>query len=124
MKTVLFFVSFFILLVVGCSSGPEVIEPIDCGTDTVCFAGNFKSCTPSKIFGGTTEIKSGTTKACEIYFESQDNPASTGGSRLSMTCMVADTDLYEESEMNGFSVAQKAECSGTLYDAYSRLLNR
>ena len=106
-----------LMFISSCSKGI-----IDCGTDTACFSKNFKSCTPAKIYGGTTEIKGGMPKSCNIFFQSMDDPKYTDGKRLTMECVVQNTDTFKDEEMNGYFAMQKgASCKGDLYDFYSKL---
>ena len=106
-----------IFIISGCSK-----KVIDCGTDTACFSKNFKTCTPAKIFQGTTEIIGGTSKSCNILFQSTDDPKYTGGKRLTMQCTVQNTDTFKDEEMNAYFAFEKgAKCNGDLYDFYSKL---
>ena len=106
-----------VIFILGCAK-----KVVDCGTDTLCFSKNFKICTPSKIYGGTTEIKGGTPKSCNIVFQSTDDPKYTGGKRLMMECSVSNTDTFKDEEMNAYFAFQKgSQCSGDLYDFYSKL---
>lgn len=97
----------------------ESVSIKDCGVDTKCFVVNFKSCVPSKIFGGAMEVIGGTQQSCKIEVVSSDNPQYTGGQRLSMECVVKDVNLFKEDEINGYSIYQKSSmCTGLLYDMY------
>ena len=107
-----------IFIISGCAK-----QIVDCGTDTACFSKNFKSCNSAKIYDGTTEIKGGTPKSCDIFFQSTDDPKYTGGKRLSMECTIQNTDTFKDEEMNAyFAVEKGAKCNGELYDFYSKLI--
>lgn len=96
-----------IFIVSGC--GKKVI---DCGTDTLCFSKNFKTCTPSKIYGGITEIKGGTPKDCDVVFQSTDDRQYTGGKILQMECKIKNTDNFKDEEINAYFAFQKgAKCT-------------
>lgn len=107
------------------SNSSQEVNSIDCGTDTACFAKNFRSCAPSKIYGGAAEIKEGTANSCIVFFASMDDPKYTGGERLTMNCTVKNTNTFKDEDMNAFSIYEKgAECSGPLYDIYQRISPR
>ena len=131
-KKIIFLVGILLVLVlVSCkgqtpsSSGAnKESKMIDCGTNTACFSSAFKTCTPSKIYGGATEIMGGSPEACNIFMLSLDDPKYTGGQRLSMECTIKDTNTFKDEEMNAVGVIQKgSSCKGTLYDQMSKILN-
>ncbi len=96
----------------------------DCGTNTACFTANFKSCTPSKIYGGLTEVMSGTPESCKIIFTNMDDTKNTAGQKLIMECNVKNTTSYKDEEINGISVYDKGSvCTGSLSDFYASLYN-
>jgi len=99
----------------------EKKEIIDCGIDVGCFVKSFETCTPSKFYGGLTEIKGGTPESCEIYFVSGEDPRFTGEERLSMTCVVEHTNKFIESDMNAFGVIERGFCKGSMYESYKEL---
>ena len=121
---------FVILFIVGCqkqassqeSKTDAKVKVIDCGTDTLCFSQNFKTCTPSKIYGGLMEVKGGTSNECEIYFENPPNEAAKL-ERLSMTCKIENTASYKDNEMNAAYVYEKerTNCKGILADTLSKI---
>ena len=107
-----------LMFISSCSKGV-----IDCGTDTACFTKNFRTCTPSRIYGGLTEVKGGTPKSCQVYLQSQENPKYTGGKVLSMECTVQNTDTFKDDAINMLGIMDKSSsCSGTLYDEMNKLL--
>ncbi len=116
---------FGIFVISGCSKAV-----IDCGTDTTCFMKNFKTCTPSKVLGGSTVVKGGTPKSCQVYFEG-DNPTYKDGKivqgeKMSMECEVPDTNMFEDELFNGFTILKIADissCKGTFYDSLVPSLN-
>ena len=114
--------SFLILGVFIISSCNKQI--VDCGTDIACFYKNFRSCTLSKVGGGAAEIKGGSAKSCNVYFEG-DNPSFQNGEikheKTTMECTVTNTDTYKDSDINWYDIAGKNSCKGTLYDAYLKI---
>jgi len=98
-------------------------KAVDCGTDTTCFMKNFKTCTPSKVLGGTMEVRGGTTKSCEVYFEG-DNPSFeegklVQGEKLTMECTVPDTNTFDDEVFTGFTLLKmvdRSSCKGNYYD--------
>ncbi len=115
--SILFLVS---LIILGCQNVAQSTI-IDCGTDTICFSKNFRTCTPSKIYGGATLIKRGTPQACEIYFESAENKLA-GLEKMSMVCTLKDTASYTDYEMNAYDVFLKSDCQGSLADTYAKIV--
>ena len=84
---------------------------------------NFKTCTPSKVLGGTMEVRGGTTKSCEVYFEG-DNPSFeegklVQGEKLTMECTVPDTNTFDDEVFTGFTLLKmvdRSSCKGNYYD--------
>jgi len=119
-KTLLFSILILgIFVISGCAK-----QIVDCGTDAPCFYKNFRSCTPSKVSGGAMEVKGGSIKACDVYFEG-DNPSFENGElkheKVTMECTVTNTDTYKDTAINGYDIAIKNSCSGTLYDIYLKI---
>ena len=130
-KKLMFLMSvLLVLILVSCKQTPKSAgvsqesKMIDCGTDTSCFSSNFRTCTPSKIYGGSTEIRGGTPQACNVFMLDLTDPKYTGGQRLSMECTVKNTNTFKDEEMNAVGIIQKgSSCKGTLYDQMSKILN-
>jgi|TARA_Y100000310_G_scaffold345855_1_gene471493 hypothetical protein len=123
MKNLVIYAFFVIVLIFisGCTSKQEstTLTTIDCGDNTECFANNFRSCTPAKIYEGTTEIKGGTPQSCKIFFAALDDP------QLTMECIVKDTDKFENTEMNMNGAYEKgSSCQGSLSDFLDSVYGR
>jgi len=115
-----------IFIISGCTK-----KAVDCGTDGACFMKNFKTCTPSKLGGGATEVKGGTTKSCQVYFEG-DNPSFKDGKivqgeKLTMECVVPDTNAFDDEIFTGFTLlklVEKSSCKGSYYDLLAPSLDK
>ncbi|MEI7426272.1 MAG: hypothetical protein WCK16_05140 [Candidatus Moraniibacteriota bacterium] len=97
----------------------QPVEIKDCGVDTKCFAINFKACVPSKIYGGTIEIISGTPESCNMIFSSESPDKKE---RWTMDCIVRNSSSFNDAEMNSYSVYEKGSlCKGVLYDFFEKM---
>lgn len=107
-----------IFIISGC--GKKVI---DCGIDTKCFSNNFKTCTPSKIYGGLTQVVGGTKESCNVLLYSAEDPLFTKRERLSMQCSVKNVNTFKDEEMNMLGIMDKSSsCQGTLYDQMNEII--
>ena len=118
-----------IIIISGCSK-----KIIDCGTDQACFVKNLKTCTPAKVGGGAMEVKGGTSKNCQVYFEGGYDPFKEGEAakeKMKMICTISDTNAIDGKALSGefagialIELISKSQCQGSYYDFLAPSLNQ
>jgi len=126
---ILFLLFLVSVLVTGCgtkeTSTTKEKTTIDCGTDQSCFYEKFKTCTPSKVLGGSLEVKSGTPESCVVFV---DNGIQEG-KRQTMECIVKNTNSFKTAIENQIwpndlfedGYFGDSSCEGPLYDTLSEI---
>lgn len=123
----LVFLSILLLGLVVISSCSKNV--VDCGRDVTCFANNFRTCTPTKIYDGLVEVRGGTSKSCNVvlgYRTLRDAliPNTTlDDFKLTMECVVQNTNTFKDGDMMDlFRITERSlTCKGALYDRLHKL---